>query len=163
MDGNTVNPIQLSDVFRSIGEQAFHTLVRTISVSRLKTYQLYGTLKARAGAPKLNVEWLRRLAPRFWQRIQDGDEELAGELAQAILVSNLDMVIDVLNFLGIPHRDGFFEKDLDVTGLLQGDWQARAFEHFRSKYPEPLLIFYLNHLAREVSRAEEVFLPKGEA
>lgn len=155
--------MELTQLFQRVGEEGFRQLMSTVSISRLKTYQLYGNLKARTGLPKLNVQLLRRAIPSLWERLLGGDEELAGDLAQAILVSNLDMIIEVLDFLGVPHHDGFFEKDLDASQILQGDWQQRAFEHFRGRYPEPLLIFYLNHLARELTNAEQLFLPgEGE-
>ena len=42
------------------------------------------------------------------------DEEFARDLGQVVLVSHLDMIIAVLNALGVPHEDGFFAKDLDA-------------------------------------------------
>ena len=50
-------------------------------------------------------------------------------LAQAVLVSHLDMIVEVLNFLGIPHEDGFFAKDLDAKPHLTEGWEARTFEN----------------------------------
>ena len=32
-------------------------------------------------------------------------------------------------------------------------------EHFRGTHPEPLLLFYINHLAWELAGAEEPFVP----
>ena len=89
-------------------------------------------------------------------------EDLAGDLAQAVLVANLDMIVEVLNFLEVPHNDGFFDKDFDATSILTGDWQARAYKEFSGKYPGPLVVFYLNHLAMETTRAETVFTPAGK-
>ncbi len=149
--------MELTDIFRTLGEENFRTLMRSVSISRLKTFQLYDSLKARAHLPKLNQQALRRVTPQFWQRIQEGDEDLAADLAQAILCGHFDLIIDVLDFLGIPHNDGFFDKDLDASEILTGDWQRRAFEHFRGKYPEPLLLLYLNHLAFEVTKDKKLF------
>jgi inorganic triphosphatase YgiF len=151
--------MQTSEIFQALGQDGFAGLVRSISIGKLRTYQLYEALKARAHLPKLNVEGLRRVTPRFWERIGQGDEALASDLAQAILVSHLDMIIDVLDFLGVPNRDGFFEKDLDASEWLKEGWQQRVFEKFQSKYPRPALLFYLNHLAMELAQAEELFLP----
>jgi inorganic triphosphatase YgiF len=151
--------MQTSEIFQALGQDGFANLVRSISIGKLRTYQLYEALKARAHLPKLNVEGLRRVTPRFWDRIRQGDEALASDLAQAVLVSHLDMIIDVLDYLGVPHRDGFFEKDLDASEWLKEGWQQRAFEQFQAKYPRPALLFYLNHVAMELAKAEELFLP----
>ncbi len=153
--------MQINDIFRALGEAGFREAMGTVSIGRLKTYQLYESLKTRAHLPKLNVQGWRRVTPRFWQRIADGDAELAADVAQAILVSNLDMIIELLNFLGVPHTEGFFDKGLDASEILKGDWRQKAFEEFKDKYRRPLLIFYLNHLALELSKAEELFLPAG--
>lgn len=153
--------MQVTDIFQALGEEGFREALRTVSIGRLKTYQLYESLKTWSHLPKLNVEGLRRVTPRFWQRVGEGDQGLAADLAQAVLVSNLDMVIDLLNFLGVPHNDGFFEKDLDASDILKDDWQQKAFEEFKEKYPAPLLTFYLNHLASEVTKTDKLFKPVG--
>lgn len=153
--------MQASEIFRALGPEEFARLVRSISIGKLRTYQLYETLKARAHLPKLNVEGLRRVTPRFWERILGGDDGLAADLAQAVLVSHLPMIIEVLDFLGVPHQDGFFEKDLDAGGLLAEGWQQRAFERFRGRYPEGALVFYLNHLAMELTKSDQLFSPAG--
>jgi len=152
--------MQTTEIFQALGQDGFASLVRSISIGKLRTYQLYESLKRRAHLPKLNADGLRRAAPRLWERIRQGDEALAADLAQAVLVCHLDMIIDVLNFLGVPHRDGFFEKDLDASEWLKEGWQQRAFERFQSSYPRPALVFYLNHLAMELAKAEELFLPE---
>ena len=48
------------------------------------------------------------------------DDEFATDLAQAILVSHLDMIRAVLDHLGVPHEDGFFAKDAEVARLPEG-------------------------------------------
>jgi hypothetical protein len=148
--------MHVSDIFIGLGEDGFRDLLRSISIGKLKTFQLFERVKARLRTPKLNTETLRKAAPRSWQRIQEGDSEFASELAQAILVSHLDMIVAVLNFLEIPNEDGFFAKDLDGAKYLTEGWQQRVFEHFRGQYPDTLLLFYINHLALEVQKAEEL-------
>jgi hypothetical protein len=151
--------MQLSEVFRALGENGLAELLRHVSIGRLRTYQLYENLKVRAHARKLNTETLRKSGPRFWSRLVEGDEELARDLAQGVLVSNLEMVQAVLDFLGIPNRDGFFEKDLDAGQYLTEGWQQRVWERFHGQFPETLLVFYINHLGWELGKAEEVFVP----
>lgn len=152
--------MQLSEVFLGLGQDNFQELLRSISLGKLKTYQLYERLKIRFRLPKLNSESLRKAAPRFWTRLEENDTEFATELAQAILVSHLDLIVDVLNLLGIPHEDGFFAKDLDATQYLTEGWRKRVYEHFQSAYPPALLLFYINHLGVELGKSEEVFLPQ---
>lgn len=151
--------MRLSDIFLTLGEPAFEQLLRSVSIGKLKTYQLYERVKVRFHLAKLNAESLRKAAPRLWTRIAEGDDEFATDLAQVILVSQLDLIKDVLDFLGIPHEDGFFSKDLDASDKLTEGWQSRVYEHFRGKYPESVLVFYINHLGVEVAKATEVYQP----
>jgi hypothetical protein len=151
--------MQLSGVFLQLGEERLPLLLRSVSIGKLKTYQLYERFKTRSHLPKLNVETLHKAAPRLWQRLKDHNDEYATDLAQAVLVSHLDMIVDVLNLLGIPHEDGFFAKDLDAKPYLTDGWESRVFENFRGKYPDALLLFYINHLAWELLGAERFFAP----
>jgi hypothetical protein len=151
--------MRLHAIYAGLGEDRLGNLLRQVSLGKLKTYQLFERLKARAHLSKLNQDTLRRAAPRLWSRLQEGDEELATDLAQCILVSHLDMIVALLDYLGVPHNDGFFEKDAGITGRLAGGWQNRAYEAFRGNYSEELLVFYLNHLAREVDENSALFLP----
>jgi hypothetical protein len=151
--------MQLCDVFLELGEDRFSRLVSSISIGRLKTFQLYERFKTRSHLPKLNVEALRNAAPRLWVRLKDHNDDYATDLAQAVLVSHLDMIVDVLNFLAIPHEDGFFAKDLDAKPFLTDGWEARVFENFRARYSEALLLFYINHLSWELLGAEKFFVP----
>jgi len=151
--------MQLPRIFQALGENNFQELVRSISLGKLRTYQLFDLLKTRAHLHKLNQENLRKAAPRLWTRLAEGDRELAADLSQAILVGKLDVVVEVLDFLGIPNNGGFFEKDAALKRHLTGDWQQRAFEQFRGRHPEALLLFYLNHLAHEVDENADIFLP----
>jgi inorganic triphosphatase YgiF len=151
--------MQLSQAFVSLGEDRFGELVRGISIGKLRTYQLYESFKTRAHLAKVNTESLRKGVPRFWQRLGEGEEELAKELAQAVLLSHLDMIRAVLEFLGIPHQDGFFGKELDASKYLTEGWQQRVYEKFRGQFPEAVLRFYINHLAWELAKDEAVFVP----
>jgi hypothetical protein len=143
----------LTDVFLSIGEDGFGRVIHSISIGKLKTYQLYDRFKTRTHLTKLNAENLQKAAPRLWARLSEKDEEYAQDLSQAVLVSHLDMIVAVLNFLGIPHEEGFFAKDLDATPHLTEGWQERVLEKFKDVYPEPLLRFYTAHLAWELLKS----------
>src|SRR5262245_15102895 len=103
--------MHISDVYVGLGLEAFGQLIRGISIGKLRTYQIYEGFKVRAHLQKLNTEILRKAVPKFWARIGEGDEVFAKDLAQAILVSHLDMIGSVLDFLGVPHDNGFFAKD----------------------------------------------------
>jgi hypothetical protein len=151
--------MQLTDVFLNLGEDQFSKLVRSISIGKLKTYQLYERFKLRTHVPKLNTENLRKATPKLWSRLQERSEEYATDLSQAVLVSHLDMIIAVLNFLGIPHEEGFFAKDVDAAPYLTEGWRERTFEKFKSEFPEVVVLFYINHLALEMGKAEDLFAP----
>ena len=143
----------LTDVFLSIGEDGFGRVIHSISIGKLKTYQLYDRFKTRTHLAKLNAENLQKATPRLWARLSEKDEEYAQDLSQAVLVSHLDMIVAVLNFLGIPHEDGFFAKDLDATPHLTEGWRERVLEKFKDVYPEPLLRFYTAHLSWELLKS----------
>lgn len=151
--------MQLCDVFLGLGEENFAGVLRTVSMGKLKTYRLYERLKARAHLGKLNSETLRRAAPRLWARLPEREEDFATDLAQSILVSHLDMIVSVLDYLGVPHEEGFFAKDADISQHLGDGWQERAWQEFRDRYPRPALLFYINHLAWEVGKADQVYTP----
>lgn len=151
--------MQLCDVYARLGEPAFDELLRGISMGRLRTYQLFEGFKAAAHLHKLNTEVLRKGAPRFWERITGGDEDFAKDLGQAILVSHLDMITAVLDFLGIPHENGFFSKDTDPKVYLTEGWDSRVFEKFRGAFSDSVLLFYLNHLGWETGQVTEPFVP----
>ena len=149
--------MQLSEIFLGQGEQPFAELVRAISIGKLKTYQLYDRMKVRFHLGKLNSENLRKAAPRFWARLNEKDDEFASDLAQAILVSHLDMIKAVIDDLGIPNQDGFFDKDIDGSKYFTEGWQQRTYERFKDAYPAQVLLFYINHLAWELAKSEELF------
>src|SRR5579871_125041 len=114
--------MQLSDIFLGLGEPRVAELLRTISLGKLKTYQMFDRVKARFHVTKLNTEALRKLGPRVYERLGEHDDEFATELSQAILVSHMDMIQAVLDFLGVPHEGGFFAKDIDGSKYLTEGW-----------------------------------------
>lgn len=151
--------MQLCDVFLTLGESVFSDLLKRVSISRLRTYQIYEHIKVRTHLTKLNSEALRKASPRLWNRLNQQDEDLAADLAQAILVSHLELIIAALDFLGIPHQDGFFGKDADLSSYLAEGWQQRAFDALKDKYPPSVVQFYLNHLGVETGAATALFTP----
>ena len=150
--------MQISEVYLGLGQDAFAQLIRGISIGKLKTYQIYEGFKVRAHLTKVNTEILRKSVPKFWARISERDEDFAKDLAQAVLVSHLDMITAVLDFLGVPHENGFFAKDMDAKPYFTEGWEERVREKFRGAYPEPILLFYVNHLRWELLGATDVYL-----
>jgi hypothetical protein len=151
--------MQLSGVFLQLGEERLPQLLRGISIGKLRTYQLYDRFKTRTHVAKVNTESLRKAAPRFWQRLNEQDEEFATDLSQAILISHMDMIAAVLNFLGVPNEEGFFAKDLDAKQYLTEGWQTRVYDRFKTEYAESLLLFYINHLGWELGAEQQAYLP----
>lgn len=152
--------MQLSEILTRLGAQEFAALASNISIGKLRTYQLFDSIKAHAGLHKLNSENLRKAIPRLYERLAERDEDLARDVAQAILVAHLDLVIAVLDFLGIPHRDGFFDKGLDASPYLTRGWQQRVYDNFQDAWPKAALVFYVNHLACELDKSAEYFQPE---
>lgn len=142
-----------------LGPDEFSRLVRGISIGKLKTYQIYESFKVRAHLVKVNTEALRKATARFWTRISERDEEFSKEIAQALLVSHLDMVVAVLDFLGVPHENGFFAKDMDPKPYFTEGWEDRVHDKFRVTFPDALLVFYINHLSWELLAAERIYRP----
>lgn len=149
----------LSDIFLGLGRENFDQLLRAISLGKLKTFQLFDRIKTRLHLGKLNQDNLRKCAPRLVARLQAREEELAMDLSQAILISHLDLIVGVLDFLGVPHNEGFFEKDANVSAYLTEGWQQRAYDNFHANQPTAVLLFYLNHLAHEVDENSPLYLP----
>jgi hypothetical protein len=151
--------MQLSEVFLNPAGGGFEQLVRGISIGKLKTYKMYDGFKTRAHLAKVNTENLRKIAPKLRERVAGGDEDLARDLAQAILISHLDMIAAVLDFLGVPNENGFFAKDAEAKKFLTEGWADRVFQNFKGTYPESILLFYINHLGWELKAAEQPFAP----
>lgn len=151
--------MQMCGVYLALGPDVFRDLLRHVSIGKMRTYQVYDRFKARAHLTKLNSEALRKAQPRLWARIEAGEEDFATDLSQVFLISHLDMIVDVLNFLKIPHQDGFFDKDLAPEKYLTEGWQESAYNEFAAKYPRSVLLFYINHLDWELTKAEKLFVP----
>jgi hypothetical protein len=151
--------MQMCGVFVALGPEVFHQLVRGISIGKLKTYQVYERFKLRARLVKLNSETLRKAEPKFWARIEAGEEDFATDLSQVFLLSHLEMITAVLDFLGIPHEQGFFDKDLKPEQYLTEGWQKRVFDTFAGKYPREVVLFYINHLDWELNKTDQLFVP----
>ena len=152
--------MHILDVYRGIGADGFAQLVRGISIGKLKTYQIYEGFKVRAHLHKLNTETLRKATPKLWDRVLV-EEDFAKDIAQSILVSHLDMITAVLDFLAVPHENGFFAKDMDPKPYFTEGWEDRVYDKFHNSYPEPLLLFYVNHLRWELLDAAEVYRPSS--
>jgi hypothetical protein len=151
--------MQMCGVFMALGPDVFQDLLRHVSMGKLKTFQIYDRFKARAHLTKLNSETLRKASAKLWARIEAGEEDFATDLSQVLLISHLDMIVDVLNFLKIPHQDGFFDKDLKPEEYLTEGWQERVYQEFTGKHPRALLLFYINHLDWELTKSETLFVP----
>jgi hypothetical protein len=151
--------MQLCDIFLRLGEDNLQQLMRSISIGRLKSYQLFDRVKTRLYLNKLNSETLRKAVPRIWTRIGEHDDEFASEIAQVILISHMELIRAVLDHLGIPHEEGFFAKDTDVAQYLKPGWQQDVWDKFHETFSGPALLFYINHLAWEIAKAEDVFAP----
>lgn len=155
--------MRMTDVYLGLGQEAFERLIRGISIGKLKTYQIYEGFKVRTHLHKVNTEALRKSVPKFWTRISEGDEDFGKDLAQCILVSHLDMIIAILDFLAVPHENGFFAKDMDPKPYFTEGWEDRVYEKFHGTYPDAILVFYINHLRWELLGAEEVYRPAASS
>lgn len=151
--------MQISDLYRGLGEEAFGKIIRGISIGKLKTYQIYEGFKVRAHLHKVNTEALRKSTPKFWARIMEGDEDFGKDLAQSVLVSHLDLIAAALDLLGVPHENGFFAKDMDPKPYFIEGWEERVFSQLKAVYPETILVFYINHLRWELLGAESIYQP----
>ena len=151
--------MKLHELFVALGEESFRSQLRGISIGTLRTYQIYDRVKTRCHLAKLNTENLRTASGRLWERLKSGEEDLALELSQAILISQIKLIIEVLNYFEIPHEEGFFAKDTDPMQFLKNGWQQQAYDHFKVSHPPALVNFYLNHLAHEIDENHPVFIP----
>ncbi len=149
----------LSAIFTGLGRDRFEDLLGTVSMGGLRTYKIFETFKIRSRLHKLNRQKLRDAAPKLWERLDATDEELAREIAQGVLVSNLTLVVAALDFLGIAHDgNGFFDKDADAEAKLEPGWQRRLFDHMETDWPESVVLLYINHLDWELAKPETVFV-----
>lgn len=149
----------LAELLRGLGRERFEALLGEVSMGALRTYRLFDSFKVRAHLLKLNREKLRKAAPKLWDRLGAGEEDLARELSQGVLVSNLDFVVESLDHLGIQHDgNGFFDKDAQAEGKLGEGWRENLLAAFRERYPEHLILLYINHLDWELGKPETVFV-----
>ena len=149
----------LSEIFLKLGEDDFSALARGVSMGKLRTYQMFESFKTRARLTKLNTEALRKAIPRFWARLAEHDEEFAKDMAQVILLSHLDLIGAVLDFLGIPNHGGFFDRDFNAIAYLTPGWQERVREQFKDAFPAPALLLYINHLGWELDKTADYYFP----
>ena len=125
----------------------------------LRTFGVYGAMKIRSRLRTLNRRKLASIAPRLWDRIQNGDKGLERDLTQAVLVSNIPMIVSVLDLLGIEHDgNGFFDKDGDYTDKFTEGWEARVVEHCRGSFDDDLVLLYVNHLGWEAGVLDRPYL-----
>lgn len=151
--------MELSEIYAGLGRERFDEVLASVSMGSLKTFQVYETFKVRTRLSKLNRDRLRKAGPRLWARIAEGDEDVAKEIAQGALVSNMEFVVEALDFLGIAHDgSGFFDKDAEASEKLTEGWQGRLFSEFRERFSEALVLLYINHLDWEMGEPTEVFL-----
>ena len=83
--------------------------MRGISIGKLRTYQLYESIKIRTHLAKLNTENLR-YAASLLEASGSQDAEFATDLSQAILIAHMEMIVAVLNFSKFPIRRAFSKK-----------------------------------------------------
>ena len=156
--------MELADVYVALGRQRTVALAREISIGALKTFGVYEGIKIRSRLHRFNRRKLRAAAPKLWQRITEGDAGLARDFSQAILVSNIPLIVDVLDHLEIEHdENGFFAKDSDYSEQLAADWPESVSKQFTGRYREELLLLYINHLGWETGTLDEPFLGSAEA
>lgn len=151
----------LCEVLAGLGQDRLNEVLRHISLGKLRTYQMFDRIKFRFRVTKLNQESLRKIGPKLFARIEAGEEELAMEMSQAILVSHMEMIVAALDHLKVPHQEGFFEKDANIGSYLVEGWQEQMLAHLKDRYPEALVLYYINHLAHEVDPDSPVYLPTG--
>ncbi len=150
------------EVYERLGVERSDRLVRSVSIGALKTFKVYKALKIRSQLHTLNRQKLRAASGNLWHRIVRGDADLAHELTQAVLVSNIDFVVEVLDHLGIEHGgNGFLAKEGDYAEQLGAGWERTVFDTFRNRYPEELVLLYINHLGWETATLERPFLGDG--
>ena len=151
--------MELAEVYVALGQDRTVQLARTISMGALRRFGVYEGIKIRSRLKKFNRQRLRAAAPTLWRRIASGDTGLARELSQAVLVSNTPLIVEVLDLLEIEHdENGFFDRDFDYSAQLTSDWADKAFEAFRTRYPEELVLLYINHLGWETDSLDRPFL-----
>lgn len=151
--------MDLAEVYSALGRERSVRLVKAISIGALKTYGVYAALKVRSRLGRFNRMRLRKAAPMLWKRIVAGDEALAQELSQAVLVSNLPLVVAALDELGIEHDGtGFFSIEQGFAEEMEPGWERRLYAQVARRFPEELVLLYINHLGWETETLDEPFV-----
>ncbi len=151
--------MELVEVYSALGQERCVRLVQMISIGALRTFGVYQAIKVRSRLHTLSRGKLRAAAPKLWLRITQGDNSLARDLSQGILVSNIPFVVSVLDFLEIEHDgSGFFSKEADHTEHLSPGWPETVYEKFRGNFPEELILLYISHLGWETGTLERPFV-----
>lgn len=154
--------MDLAEVYEALGQERVAGSIRTISMGALKTFGVYQSLKVGSRLRKLNRSNLQRAAGRLWQRVADGDTDLGRDLSQAILVSNIPLVTEVLDCLELEHDgNGFFSKDSDHADKLTEGWAERVFAHCKDRFDQDLILLYINYLGWEAKALDAPFLGEG--
>lgn len=154
--------MDLAEVYEALGQERVAGSIGTISMGALKTFGVYQSLKVGSRLRKLNRLNLQRATGRLWQRVADGDTDLGRDLSQAVLVSNIPLVTEVLDCLELEHDgNGFFSKDSDHADKLTEGWAERAFAHCKDRFDQDLVLLYINYLGWETKALDEPFLGGG--
>lgn len=154
--------MDLAEVYEALGQERVAGSIRTISMGALKTFGVYQSLKVGSRLRKLNRLNLQRATGRLWQRVADGDTDLGRDLSQAILVSNIPLVTEVLDCLKLEHDgNGFFSKDSDHADKLTEGWAERVFAHCKDRFDQDLVLLYINYLGWETKALDDPFLGEG--
>lgn len=151
--------MELATVYQALGRERSGELVKTVSMGALRRYGMYQAMKVRSRLRTLNRRKLRALAPRLWDRILKGDTGLARDLSQAVLVSNIPMMVSVLDLLGVKHDgSGFFDKDGDYSDKFEAGWEAKVVDHCKGSFDDDLVLLYINHLGWEAGVLDSPYL-----
>ena len=151
--------MDLAEVYEALGQERVARSIRTISMGALRTFGVYQALKVGSRLRKLNRLNLQRATGRLWQRVADGDTDLGRDLSQAVLVSNIPLVTEVLDCLELEHDgNGFFSKDSDHADKLTEGWAERVFAHCKDRFDQDLILLYINYLGWETKVLDEPFL-----
>ncbi len=151
-------------MYEALGRERSCALVKSVAMGAIRRFGVYRAIKVRSRLRTLNRQKLRAIAPRLWGRIQAGDTGLARDLSQAVLVSNIPVMVAVLDLLGIKHDgSGFFDKDGDYRDKFTDGWEARVSEHCKGRFDDDLVLLYINHLGWEAGVLDSPYLgePRG--
>ena len=115
--------MQLPDVFLALGEQSFGKLMNSVSLGKLRTYQLFDRLKTRAHLAKLNAEALHKASPRLWAFGLGPHACPSGRLGHDMAECMVAVALEMLPGLEIDTRGG--ECDDEPHPILSGPSRLR--------------------------------------